>query len=286
MREEKDRLPTSPSALLARHGLAASRQRGQNFLADENVTRKVVAAVELAPDDVVVEVGPGFGALTFGLAESARHVVAVEIDGGIARAFRQEYDDPEGITLVEGDILDLDFGEVARKHDVPCVTVVGNIPYSVTSPLITKLIENRSVIERAVLMVQWEVGARIAAEPGDEDYSALSVVTRYHARVRRLFMVRATCFHPRPKVDSGVIEIDFRSPRKRESDPEIFAGVVRAAFGKRRKMLRRSLGPLLKEAGMTASELEERTGIAMTRRGETLSVEEFDSLALSLGQRS
>jgi 16S rRNA (adenine1518-N6/adenine1519-N6)-dimethyltransferase len=286
MHGERDTRPTSPSALLAGHGLAASRQRGQNFLADENVTRKVVAAAGVGRDDVVVEVGPGFGALTFGLAESAGHVVAVEIDGGIARAFREEYGDPERITLIEKDILDFELGEAAREHDTRTVTVVGNIPYSVTSPLITKLIDSRTVVERAVLMVQREVGARIAAGPEDDDYSALSVVTRYHARVRRLFTVKATCFYPRPKVDSSVIEIDFRSPPSRASDPELFTRVVRAAFGKRRKMLRRSLGPLLKEAGVSASELEEDTGISMTRRGETLSVEEFDALALQLGQRS
>lgn len=274
--------PTPPSVMLSRYGLAPSRQRGQNFLSDANVTRKVVSAAGLSPDDVVIEIGPGFGALTFGLAQAARHVVAVEIDGGIAGAFKAEYGEREDITLVVGDILDLDFAGVAKSHGVNGLVVVGNIPYNITSPLVRRLTDERDLITRCLLMVQSEVGARIASEPGEKDYSSLSVVTRYHARVRRLFTVKRTCFHPRPKVDSGVIEIVFDGSIGRRSDPDTFETVVQAAFGKRRKMLRRSLQELISERGMTASELEESTGIALSRRGETLSVEEFDGLARAL----
>jgi 16S rRNA (adenine1518-N6/adenine1519-N6)-dimethyltransferase len=273
---------TLPSVMLRKYGLAPSRQRGQNFLSDANVTRKVVSAAGLSSGDVVVEIGPGFGALTFGLAQVARHVVAVEIDGGIASAFRAEYGEPEGITLVVGDILDFDFADVAAMHGVNKLVVVGNIPYNITSPLVRRLIDERNLVARCLLMVQSEVGARIASEPGERDYSSLSVVTRYHARVRRLFTVKKTCFYPRPKVDSGVIEIAFEDGLGRRSDPGMFETVVHAAFGKRRKMLRQSLQELMGERGVTASELEEATGIALSRRGETLSVEEFDGLTRAL----
>ena len=273
---------TPPAVMLAKYGLAPSKQRGQSFLSDANVTRKVVSAVGLSPDDVVIEIGPGFGALTFGLARAARHVIAVEIDGGIAGAFRAEYGEREDITLVVGDILDLDFARVAESHGVNRLVVVGNIPYNITSPLVRRLTDERDLVARCLLMVQSEVGARIASEPGEKDYSGLSVVTRYHARVRRLFTVKRTCFHPRPKVDSGVIEIVFDGGLGRRSDPDTFETVVHAAFGKRRKMLRRSLQELMRERGVTASELEEMTGIALSRRGETLSVEEFDGLARAL----
>ena len=273
---------TPPAVMLAKYGLAPSKQRGQSFLSDANVTRKVVSAVGLSPDDVVIEIGPGFGALTFGLARAARHVIAVEIDGGIAGAFRAEYGEREDITLVVGDILDLDFAGVAENHGVNKLVVVGNIPYNITSPLVRRLTDERDLVARCLLMVQSEVGARIASEPGEKDYSGLSVVTRYHARVRRLFTVKRTCFHPRPKVDSGVIEIVFDGGLGRRSDPDTFETVVHAAFGKRRKMLRRSLRELMSERGLTASELEEMTGIALSRRGETLSVEEFDGLARAL----
>jgi len=274
--------PTPPSVMLGKYGLAPSRQRGQNFLTDANVTGKVVSAAGLSPDDVVIEIGPGFGALTFGLARAARHVVAVEIDGGIAGAFRAEYGEREDITVVVGDILDLDFAGVAKSYGVNGLVVVGNIPYNITSPLVRRLTDERDLVARCLLMVQSEVGARIASEPGEKDYSGLSAVTRYHARVRRLFTVKRTCFHPRPKVDSGVIEIVFDAGLGRRSDPDTFETVVHAAFGKRRKMLRRSLQELMSERGVTASELEKATGIALSRRGETLSVEEFDDLARAL----
>jgi 16S rRNA (adenine1518-N6/adenine1519-N6)-dimethyltransferase len=271
--------PTPPSAMLGKYGLAPSRQRGQNFLSDANVIRKVVSAAGLSPDDVVVEVGPGFGALTFGLAQAARHVVAVEIDSGIAGAFRSEYGEREDITLIVGDILDLDLAATAGRYGVDKLVVVGNIPYNITSPLVRRLTDQRDHVARCLLMIQSEVGARIASEPGESDYSGLSVVMRYHARVRRLFTVKRTCFHPRPKVDSGVIEIVFERDLGRRSDPDTFEAVVHAAFGKRRKMLRRSLQVMMAERGKTVSELEEMTGIALSRRGETLSVEEFDDLA-------
>ncbi len=274
--------PTPPAAMLGKYGLAPSRQRGQNFLSDANVIRKVVSAVGLSPDDVVVEIGSGFGALTFALAQAARHVVAVEIDAGIAGAFRAEYGEREDITLVVGDILDLGFAEVAEHHGVDKLVVVGNIPYNITSPLVRRLTDERDHVARCLLMIQSEVGARIASEPGESDYSGLSVVMRYHARVRRLFTVKRTCFYPRPKVDSGVIEIVFERDLGRRSDPDTFEAVVHAAFGKRRKMLRQSLRVMMSERGKTASELEEVTGIALSRRGETLSVEEFDDLACAL----
>ena len=274
--------PTNPAAMLARYGLAPSKQRGQNFLTDANVIRKVVSAVGLSPTDLVVEIGPGFGALTFGLAEAARHVVAVELDAGIARAFREEYGEREDITLIAGDILEFDFSGAARRHGVDRLVVVGNIPYNVTSPLVRRLIEERALVARCLLMVQSEVGDRIASGPGDNEYSGLSVVTRYHAGVRRLFTVKRTCFHPKPKVDSGVIEIAFQENLDRRSAPDTFEAVVRAAFGQRRKMLRQSLQAVMGERSLTADELSSASGIDLSRRGETLTVDEFDDLAAAL----
>jgi 16S rRNA (adenine1518-N6/adenine1519-N6)-dimethyltransferase len=274
--------PTPASAMLAKYGLAPSKRRGQNFLADGNVARKVVDAVGAGPGDVVVEIGSGFGAITFGLTEKAGHVVAVEIDSGIARAFEAEYGRPSGITLVTGDILEFDLAGVAGERGVEKVIVAGNLPYAVTSPVVRLLLEEKNVVSRAVLMVQAEVGARMVATPGERDYSALSVVLQFHARVRQLFGVRRTCFYPRPKVDSRVVEVGFEEPLERRSDPAAFSEVVHAAFGQRRKMLRRSLGALIDGAGILAGDLEAATGIDLSRRGESLSVEEFDELTTAL----
>jgi 16S rRNA (adenine1518-N6/adenine1519-N6)-dimethyltransferase len=275
----------SPSAMLAKYGLAPSRRRGQCFLADENVARKIVESAAVGEDTVVVEIGPGFGAITHGLARRARHVIAVEVDEGIVQAFRTEYGDVPNITLVCGDVLDFDFADTARRLGVSKVLVVGNLPYSITSPVLRRLVEYKSVILRAVLMVQAEVGARIAADPGTRDYSALSVVMRFHARARSLFTVRRTCFYPKPMVDSRVVEFDFAGANGRSADPDRFSEVVHAAFAKRRKMLRQSLRSVLSDAGKSPAELEEESGVDLSRRGETLSVEEFASLADALWPR-
>jgi len=275
----------SPSALLSKYQLAPSKDRGQNFLDDPNVIRKVVEAAGIGADDIVVEVGSGFGALTFGLARRASHVVAVELDSGIVRAFTEEYGKPDGITLVAGDILEFDFGAACARFERQKVVVVGNIPYSVTSPLIARLVDVTPHVSRAVLMVQAEVGDRLVAQPGTPEYGRLSVVVQFHAVVRQLFTIRRTCFAPKPKVDSRVIELDFASAPPRDADRLVFERVVAAAFGKRRKMLRSALSDLLRELGVTAKELAEVSGIDLCRRGETLSVDEFERLALALRNR-
>ncbi|MCD4690533.1 hypothetical protein K8S17_03645, partial [bacterium] len=163
--------------------------------------------------------------------------------------------------------------------------VAGSIPYSVTSPLITRLVDESEFVSRAVLMVQAEVGVRLAAAPGTRDYSKLSVVVQFHAAVRSLFAIRRTCFTPRPKVDSRVIEIDFAGTPTRVVESSVFEAVVGAAFGKRRKMLRAALSELLAGHGLRSEDLTEATGIDLSRRSETLTVEEFEQLALVLENR-
>ncbi len=272
----------TPSAMLSKYQLAPSKDRGQNFLDDPNVIRKVVESAAINPDDLVVEVGSGFGALTFGLAEQAEHVIAVELDSGIVRAFTEEYGEPAGLTLIAGDILDFDFAAACEQFGREKLVVAGNIPYSVTSPLIARLVDASEHVSRAVLMVQAEVGDRLTAGPGTAEYGRLSVVVQFHAVVRQLFTIRRTCFTPKPKVDSRVIEIDFGSAPARDADRTVFESVVAAAFGKRRKMLRGALANLLSESGATVQEIEEASGVDLSRRGETLSVEEFERLALAI----
>ncbi len=268
--------------MLEKYGLAPSRERGQNFLVDPNVARKVVEAVGASPDEVVVEIGPGFGAITFGIAERAAHVVCVEYDAGIARAFRKEYGDVDGVTLVEGDALEFDLGLAAREHGVEKVVVAGNLPYNLTSPVIRTLIDGKEHVSRAILMIQKEVADRLLAAPGTPSYSALTAVICFHAAVRPHFVVRRTCFHPRPTVDSKVVEIDLTCAPPRRVDPAVYSGVVHAAFGKRRKMLRQALCDVAVSAGTTVERLGSESGIDLARRGETLSVDEFEVLALAL----
>jgi 16S rRNA (adenine1518-N6/adenine1519-N6)-dimethyltransferase len=274
--------PTAARVILSKHGLAPSKERGQNFLSDPNVAAKVVDAIAPGPDEVVVEVGPGFGAITLGLAERAKRVVAVEYDGGIARAFRAEHGDVPRVTLMEGDALDLDIEAVADEQRVPGVVIAGNLPYNLTSPVLRMIMDGGALVQRAVLMVQREVADRLTAAPGTQDYSALSAVLGFHAEVSTLFRVRRTCFYPRPAVDSSVVRIVPLGAGARLADPGSFSRVVHAAFGKRRKMLRRALEELLLDAGSTADELAAESGVDLERRGETLSIEEFETLALAL----
>ncbi len=276
----------SPATMLAKYRLAPAKSRGQNFIEDPNVIRKVVDAMAVGPDDVVVEVGSGFGALTFGLVEQAGHVVAVELDSGIVRAFISEYGEPEGLTLVAGDILDLNFADVRNRFGGRKLVVAGNIPYSITSPLIAKLVDVSEHVSRAVLMVQAEVGDRLVAVAGTKAYGKLSVVVQFHAGVRQLFLIRNTCFTPQPKVDSLVVEIDFTAAPVRSADAATFERVVAAAFGKRRKMLRGALGDMLRDRKLTVDDVGSASGIDLSRRGETLSVEEFERLTLAFEDRN
>ena len=248
---------------------------------DPNVGRKVVAALRAGQDDTVFEIGPGFGAITFGIVAAAGRVVAIEYDSGIVRAFREEYGEVDGLELIEGDALEFDLRRAALARGARRVIVAGNIPYGMTSPLLRVLIENRDVVTRSVLMVQREVAERLAAGPG-AGASALTSVVAFHATVSALFPVRRTCFHPRPDVDSTVIEVDFEGAVERRADPGLYSDVVHAAFASRRKMLRGTLSELAVRRGVTVGDVERRSGIDLTRRGETLSVEEFEALALAL----
>lgn len=271
-----------PSVLLAKHGLAPSRRRGQNFLSDWNVARKVVSAVNAGPDDAVLEIGPGLGAITVGLLEAAGRVVAIEFDTGLVRALAEELGSPDGLTLIAGDALDFDIAALGDELGIERLVVAGNLPYNITSPLLERLIRFRSRVSRAVVMVQAEVAARLTAGREDRDYSALSVVVGFHANVRPLFSVGRSCFFPKPKVDSRVVEITFEGAPARRADPATFYDVVHAAFGKRRKMLRRSLEDLMMEADVTAAALETASGVDLSLRGERLSIEQFEDIAIAL----
>lgn len=275
-------MATHPSVLLRKHGLAPSKRRGQNFLSDPNVARKIVGAVGAGKDDVVLEIGPGLGAITEGLLETAGHVVAVEFDSGLARALGSELGEDERLTLLQADALEFDIAAEADARGVERLVVAGNLPYNITSPLLDRLIEYRSRIDRAVVMVQAEVAARLAAGSGDSDYSALTAVVAFHANVRGLFTVSRNCFYPRPKVDSRVVQIDLAEAPERRADASTYRDVVHAAFGKRRKMLRQSLSGVLEDAGLAAEVVERSSGVDMSLRAERLSVEQFEDVAIAI----
>lgn len=269
--------------LLASRELHPHRGLGQNFLIDKNVLQKIVTAAEIERADTVLEIGAGLGALTGFLSQAAREVIAVEIDKKLIPLLQDILSAYENVTLLNGDILELDWdrdifplmGEKSGK-----IVVCANLPYYITSPIIFKILEHKSRVKSAVLMVQKEVADRLAAEPGTKDYGLLTVMVSRRASVRQLLRVSRSCFYPVPDVDSTVVVIEpLDQTSDRVSDEAVFQRLVRAAFQSRRKTMHNVLwrsGLVNKE---DASPFLESLGIEPQRRGETLSVREFSSIA-------
>jgi 16S rRNA (adenine1518-N6/adenine1519-N6)-dimethyltransferase len=258
---------------------------GQNFLIHENVIESILHLLDLDPADEVVEIGPGLGFLTRRLLECAATVWAVEIDSSLVERLRQS-----GIAahpklrLIHGDILRVPLAEMlpAKK-----IKLAGNLPYSISTPVLFRLFEWRAHFSTLVLMVQKEVADRIASGPGTKDYGTLSVWCQVHGRVTEKVSVSPAAFYPRPKVRSTVLKIElFPQPLAPGDELSTLRMLVRAAFGQRRKTLGNALMPLL---GISRNEVEgflQSQDIDPQRRGETLSVDEFIRLARAARSQS
>ena len=255
--------------------LRADKRLGQNFLVDEEIVRKIVAAAELTPEDTVLEVGPGIGTLTQGLAMSGAQVVAVELDKRLLPVLDKTLEGYNNVRIVSGDILEVD---IKATVGAPVFKVAANLPYYITTPIIFNLLEQRLPMERLVAMVQKEVAERMVAKPGGKDYGALSVSIQYYTEPEIAFLVPPASFIPAPNVDRAVIVCKRRLvPPVDICDEKLFFKVVKAAFSVRRKMLSNAL----KNMGITGEQAAawlERAEIDPKRRGETLSLQDFASL--------
>lgn len=279
----------SPRKALERLNRRPAKGLGQHFLVHQATAAKIAASIRPGPGDVVVEIGAGLGALTSPLAKSGACVVAVEIDGELARFLRDEVLDGvprDLVAVLARDILEVDLlslsGRWGRK-----LKVIGNLPYQISSPVLFRLMEGAACIEEAVLMLQAEVADRLLAEAGSRDHGILSVMAAYHCDRRRLMRLKPSQFYPPPKVDSTVVHLAFRPwPKEPQVDVEWLLRVVKAAFSHRRKTLRNSLmgGSLSGLTGGTLDEALGDTGIEPRRRPETLTVEEYVNLAVALGR--
>jgi len=257
--------------LLETHGLHPSRARGQNFVVDPNTVRRVARLADVGPGDRVVEIGAGLGSLTLALAETGASVTAVEIDPRLVPVLRTVVE-PVGVSVVEGDALRLDWDALLGGGTW---ALVANLPYNVATPLIADLLDGVPAIGRMLVMVQREVGERLAAGPGDDAYGGVSVKVAYWATARVVGRVPATVFHPVPKVESSLVRIDRRAQPavSADVDPAWLFRLVGAGFGQRRKMLRRSLADLVPADAFGVA------GIRAEARAEELSVLDWGRLA-------
>ena len=273
--------PQVTQHILNRFKLRADKKLGQNFLIDENVVRQIVAAAELSEADTVLEVGPGIGTLTQGLAESKARVVAVELDTRLLPVLATTLEGYDNVRVVHGDILKVN---IMEEVGAPSFKVCANLPYYITTPIIFALLEKRLPMERLVAMVQKEVAERMAAQPGGKEYGALSVAIQYYTEPKIAFIVPPTSFIPAPAVDSAVIVCKRREkPPVEVCDEGLFFRVVKAAFSLRRKMLSNSLKNMGIKSEQVAKWLE-LAGVDGKRRAETLSLEDFAKLTNSFNE--
>ncbi|WP_303297881.1 16S rRNA (adenine(1518)-N(6)/adenine(1519)-N(6))-dimethyltransferase RsmA [Mitsuokella multacida] len=262
--------------ILKAFGLRMSKKLGQNFLIDARIVQGIVEAAEIEPSDRVLEIGPGIGTLTQGLAEAGADVTAVELDKKLPAVLKETLKAYDNVRIVPGDILKVNIPEIMGEAPFK---VAANLPYYITTPILMTLLERRLPITHMVTMVQKEVAERMTAKPGSRIYGALSVAVQYYTEPEIVLDVPPRSFIPAPEVMSVVVSCRVRKePAVAVQDEKLFFRVVKAAFGQRRKTLMNALkgGGFSKEAVRDALE---QSGIDPTRRGETLTLEEFGRLA-------
>ena len=261
------------------------KRLAQHFLTRQKAIHNILRRSGFGPSDVVFEIGPGKGALTIPLARNVSHVIAVEKDPELFDILKNKISQARvsNVTLILSDILKLDF-ETVFSAQTEKIQVIGNLPYNISTPCLELLVVHRSMISRAVLMFQQELASRLSAAPGGKAYGAMTVLIRYHARVTPLVQVTKEAFHPRPKVDSTVLELDFDHPFPRRAKDEVaFRRIVKGAFSHRRKTLLnslRSFSPALDRDRLM--DLLASCDIDPARRPETLDMDEYLCLADNL----
>jgi 16S rRNA (adenine1518-N6/adenine1519-N6)-dimethyltransferase len=276
---------TSPRKLLAAHNIRPKKQLGQNFIIDPAFTEMIVQRAGILPEDIILEIGAGLGALTIPLARRAQKVFAVEKDRQIIPILNMEIlvSGLANISIIEKDILSVDIKALIEDMGGKIV-VMGNLPYNISSQILVQLIRSREGINRAVLMFQKELAQRITAETGCKDYGRLTVMLRYCSDIKKLLNVKASLFFPKPKVDSEILELKFKKEiDPKAADEQFLFKVIKSGFGNRRKTLKNALAASeLNIDPNTATLVLEKSGIDPIRRAETLTVEDFVKLSNNL----
>lgn len=240
---------------------------GQNYLMDKNIIRKIADEINPKADDLLVEIGPGQGALTAELYKQCSNLHAVEIDTRVVELLGQNF---PGIKVINEDFLKINLKEIAGGRKI---RIAGNIPYNITSPIVFKLIEEREYVQDAVLMVQNEVAKRMSAVKRTKDYGIFTVILAYFTHVKYCFKVSPHVFFPKPNVDSAVVHLTFKEELEHDVDPRLFIKIVKGAFGNRRKTLKNSFSN-----SIFGAEIFEGCGIDLAKRAEELDPEDYIKL--------
>ena len=275
--------PSATKEIINKYSFAFQKKFGQNFLIDSNVLESIIRGAEITKDDFVLEIGPGIGTMTQYLCEAARQVVAVEIDKMLIPILEDTLSEYDNVEVINQDVLKVDIKSLAEeKNNGKPIKVVANLPYYITTPIIMGLFESGVPIDSITIMVQKEVADRMQTGPGSKDYGALSLAVQYYATAKVILNVSATCFMPRPNVDSAVIKLTrHKEPPVNVADEKLMFKIIRASFNQRRKTLVNGLknSPELSFSKEQIVKAIEKIGKPETIRCEALTLEEFAELA-------
>lgn len=276
-------IPSNTIEVLQKYHFNFQKKFGQNFLIDTHVLEKIIAAAGVTKDDCVLEIGPGIGTMTQYLAESARHVIAVEIDQNLIPILKDTLSAYENVTVINKDILKVDIQALAQEYNGGRpIKVVANLPYYITTPIIMGLFESNVPIDNITVMVQKEVADRMQVGPGTKDYGALSLAVQYYAEPYIVANVPPNCFMPRPNVGSAVIRLTrHQTPPVIAKDPKLMFALIRASFNQRRKTLQNGLNnsPDISFTKEQIAAAIESLGLPAAVRGEALTLEQFAALS-------
>lgn len=273
--------------IINRYDFAFKKNFGQNFLIDERVLNKIIAAAEITADDTVLEVGPGIGTLTQALAKQAKKVVSVEIDKTLVPILQEVLSDFNNIQIINNDILKVDIAEIAKNNGGKPLKVVANLPYYITTPIIMGILEQNLPVESITVMVQKEVALRMQAAPSTKDYGALSLAVQYYCEPYLVANVPQNCFMPRPNVDSAVIRLTLhKEPPVKAQNEELMFRLIKTAFSQRRKTL---LNCIYNSSDFNMSKEDiavflNQNGFDERIRGEKLTLADFAVLSDALNQ--
>ena len=274
---------------IKKYEFAFQKKFGQNFLIDDHVITKIINAAEITKDDLVLEIGPGIGTMTQYLAESARKVIAVEIDKNLIPILGETLAEYDNVTVINEDILKLDINRLVEEENAgKPIKVVANLPYYITTPIIMGLFESHVPLQSITVMVQKEVADRMQVGPGSKDYGALSLAVQYYAKPYIAANVPPNCFIPRPGVGSAVIRLTrYEEPPVTVKDESLMFKLIRASFNQRRKTLANGLSNA-PQVHLSKEEIQEciaELGEPLTIRGEALTLEQFAALSNIIGNR-